>query len=78
MRFREGMMQDIKVKDLVRATKGSKLFKVGQEGEVLSVYTTESGLGGVDVRYKVKFVDGPICVVGLSDIEGAMGLGATL
>lgn len=71
-------MQDIKVKDLVRATKDSKLYKSSQEGEVLSVYTTDSGLGGAEVRYKVRFVDGPICIVGLSDIEGAMGMGAAL
>lgn len=71
-------MQDIKVKDLVRAVKGSKIFKSGQEGEVLSVYTTESGLGGVEVRYKVRFVDGPICIVGSSDIEGALGSGVSL
>lgn len=70
-------MQDIKVKDLVRAVKGSKIFKAGQEGEVLSVYTTESGLGGADVRYKVHFVDGPICIVGSSDIEGALGSGVS-
>lgn len=69
-------MHEIKVKGLVRATKDSKIFKSGQEGEVLSAYATESGLGGVDVRYKVRFADGPICLVGSPDIEGAMGAGA--
>lgn len=59
----------------VRTVKETTFVESGREGIVLSAYSYPDKNGKNIVNYKVKFDDGPICVVKESDVEGGLCVG---